>query len=159
MFKLLGSIVVILASGLIGMKKYSELYERKRMLCAVHDGAERIRDNLRCKCMPLHDCFLCGGEFFEKAAQHMAEGGLPSAAVKSAADEMHCFQKEDTEVIYRFSDGLCSEDCAGQIRNIEIFLAETQRSIEHAKTQLETKGKLFIKGSLLIATAIVLVLI
>lgn len=159
MFKVLGSIAVILASGLIGMRKYSELYERKRMLCAVRDGAERIRDNLRCKCMPLYDCFLCGGEFFEKAASHMSEGVLPSVAVRNAADSETCFSKEDAEIIYRFSDGLCSENCDGQMRNLEIFLSETQKNIDNATTQLDTKGKLFIKGSLLTATAIVLILI
>lgn len=159
MFKLLGSVAVILASGIIGIKKYTELYERARLLGVVRDGAERIRDNIRCKCMPLYDCFLCGGEFFERASYYMNEGSLPSVAVKSAAAEVGVFLTCDRDAIYRFSDGLCSEDCEGQLRNIELLIVETEKNIEHAKKQLETRGRLFIKGSFLLAAAVVLVLI
>ena len=159
MFKLLGSISVILAAGIIGIKKYTQLYERRRILCAVRDGAERIRDNIRCKCMPLYDCFLCGGEFFERASFYMTDGLLPSAAVKCATEEVSFFIDRDRDSLQRFSDGLCSEDCEGQLRNVELLIAETGRNIEHAESQLETRGRLFIKGSFLIAAAVVLVLI
>lgn len=159
MFKIIGSVAVIMASGFIGIKKYAELYERKRMLFAIRDGAERIYDNLRCMCMPLYDCFLQGGEFFKKAAQCMADGMLPTDAVKKIADELQCFCEEDRLLLYRFSDGLSSEDCGGQIRNAELFLSEIKKNTENACQALETKGKLFVKGSLLIAGAVVLVLI
>ena len=84
---------------------------------------------------------------------------LPPDVVKKITDDTLCFCEEDRILLYRFSDGLYSEDCNGQIRNTEIFLSEIQKNNENACRALETKGKLFIKGSLLIAGAVVLVLI
>lgn len=159
MFKIIGSMAVIVASGLLGISKYSELCERRRMLCAVRDGAERIRDNLRCMCMPLYECFLTGGEFFEKAALKMTAGDSPESAIKNTAVQYCCFKKKDVDCIYRFSEGLGCEDCDGQIRNVEMLISGTEKNIEEAVSEINTKGKLFVKGSFLIAAAVVLVLI
>ena len=72
MFKIIGAVIVIGAAGLIGMSKYSRLYERKRNLSLILSGAERIHNNLKCMCMPLYECFLAGGDFFRKAADKMS---------------------------------------------------------------------------------------
>ena len=159
MFKIIGAAAVIIAAGLIGCMKYSEFCERKRILCVIRDGAEKIRSNLKCMCMPLYECFLYGGEFFEKAAEFMGEGDFPSVAVKTAAGDIRQITKEEKECIHRFADGLSAKDCEGQIRNTEIFLTELERHIEKASGELNTKGKLFLKGSFLIAAALVLILI
>lgn len=159
MFKIIGAMIIIIAAGIIGIGKYGEFYERKRLLCIIRDGAEKIRNNLKCMCMPLYECFLCGGEFFEKAAQNIAEGELPTDAVKTVAFRMERLTDEDRDCVYRFADGLSANDCEGQIRNTEFFLTELERRIEKASSELETKGKLFVKGSFLAATALVLILI
>ena len=159
MFKIIGAAAVIIAAGLIGNGKYSEYCERKRILCILRDGAEKIRSNLKCMCMPLYECFLYAGEFFEKAAGIMAQGELPSSAVKTLARELHQLTKEEKDCVYRFADGLCAKNCEGQIRNTELFISELERLIEKATGELNTKGKLFVKGSLLIAAALVLILI
>lgn len=159
MFRLIGAAAVILASGLIGTKKYNEFYERKRTLQSIRDGAQKTKNNLRCMCMPLYECFLSGGEFFEKAALHIAGGDLPSEAVRNTALAAHCLKKEDREIIWRFADGLSAHDCGGQIANIELFLRELDASIAEATKELNTKGTLFVKGSILTAAAVVLILI
>ena len=159
MFKIIGGAAVILAAGFIGIRKYSELYERKRFLCIIRDGAEKIRNNLKCMCMPLYECFLRGGEFFEKAAHNISRGELPSEAVKAAVDGVYQLTEEDRECVRRFADGLSANDCEGQIRNTEIFIAELEQRIKKASAELETKGKLFVKGSFLAAAALVLILI
>lgn len=158
MFKIIGAVIVIVTAGFIGIRKYSELYERKKILCTIRDGAEKIRGNLSCMCMPLYECFLQGGEFFKKAAKTISEGELPATAVKMSADRME-LTSEDIDCVYRFADGLCAMDCEGQIRNAELFIKELERQIEKASSELETKGKLFVKGSFLAAAAVVLILI
>lgn len=159
MFKLLGGAVIILSFGLMGMKKYTEIYERKRILQNIQSGAEKIKNNLRCMCMPLYECFLFSGEFFENAGRNMENGLMPSEAVKDTAQSYHFLNKEDKEVIERFADGLSAQDCDGQIANIELFLKETEKLIEHASKELMTKGTIFLKGSLLGGAALVLLLI
>ena len=159
MFKIIGAAVVIMAAGLIGMGKYNELYERKCILAEIKAGAERILSSLKCMCMPLYECFLGGGDFFKKAAELIADGMLPSDAVKNTVLDVRCITKEERETVMRFADGLCAEDCEGQVRNAELFLSEIERYIESADAELNTKGKLFVKGSLLGATALVLILV
>ncbi len=141
------------------MGKYNELSERKRVLSEIKAGAERIRNSLKCMCMPLYECFLGGGEFFEKAADLIYDGMLPSDAVKNTVLDIHCITKEERETLMRYADGLFAEDCEGQVRNTELFLSEIERCIESADAELNTKGKLFVKGSLLGATALVLILV
>lgn len=159
MFKLIGAAAVILSSGLIGIKKYNEFYERKHILQSIRDGAQKIKNNLSCMCMPLYECFLSGGEFFEKAALDIKRGELPSEAVRNTVFLTHCLKKEDKDIILRFADGLSACDCNGQLANIELFLREIEGSIEEALGELKTKGALFVKGSLLAAAAVVLILI
>lgn len=159
MFKLIGAAAVILASGMLGIAKYNEFYERKRVLQAIRDGSQKIRSSLSCMCLPLYECFLSGGVFFEKAALYMREGNLPSEAVRNSALEQACLKKEDREIIFRFADGLSAQDCNGQLANIELFLKEIERCMENAAKELSTKGTLFVKGSILAAIAVVLVLI
>lgn len=159
MFKIMGAIAVIVAAGLIGGGKYGELYERRRLLHTIRDGAEKIRNNLSCLCMPLYECFLSGGEFFEKVAKEMSGDVLPSDAIKMRANKLHRLDAEDKECVFRFADGLCANDCDGQIRNVELFIKELEKRMEKADAEFLTKGKLFVKGSLLAASALVLMLI
>ena len=159
MFKIIGAMTVIITAGFFGIKKYGEFYERKRILLIMRDGAEKIRSNLKCMCMPLYECFLCGGEFFENAAKRISEGELPSAAVKASCERLCQLTKEDRDCVIRFADGLFANDCEGQVRNAELFITEIERRIENASFELETKGKLFVKGSFLTAAAVVLILI
>lgn len=151
--------MVILSSGLIGITKYNELYERKIALRSICDGAQRIKNSLSCMCAPLYECFLSGGAFFEKAALDMREGNPPGVAVRNGALGEHCLKKEDREKILRFADGLSAPDCTGQLANIELFIKEIEISMEDAAKELKTKGTLFVKGSILAALAVVLVLV
>lgn len=150
---------MILAAGLMGIKKYAELYERKRILQTIRNGAEKIKNNLRCMCMPLYECFLNADDFFKEAGELIGKGEFPSEAVRNTVFMYHCLKKEDRDIIFRFADGLTAQDCSGQIANVELFLKEIEGSINNASAELNTKGTLFVKGSLLISAAMVLLLI
>ena len=157
MLKLIGSALVFLCATYMGMSKYQEMYKRKRVLSAVRDGAIKIRDNLRCMCMPLYESFLSSGEFFELAASNIRSGMLPMEAVKEACRESRYLSERDC--IHRFAEGLGAGDCKGQLANVEMFISEMDRCVDHAEKELGTKGALFIKGSILTAAAVVLLMI
>lgn len=159
MLKLIGSAFIILASGLFGMKRYSDLYERKRNLCLLRDGAAKIENSLSGMNLPLYDCFLSAGSFFEKAAIKIGGGLLPPDALSEAVGESFYFQKEDKEIIGRFIDGLCAENTSGQIKNASRFIKELDENIKKAENDVKTKGTLFLKGSFLVAAAAVLMII
>ena len=159
MLKLMGSSIILLCSTYMGMEKYHCFHKRKRVLADIHNGSVNIRNNLRCMCMPLYECFLCAGDFFARAAENIRKGELPSVAVKNACETEHSLSKDDRDCIFRFADGLCAGDCAGQLSNIDLFISEIKRLSEKAEKELETKGKLFVKGSFLAAAAVILLMI
>lgn len=159
MFKIIGAVVVILSAGLFGMKKYNEIFERKRVLQEIYDGCMQVGNSLRCMCLPLHESFLCGGIFFESAAKKIRDGMLPCEAVKDTASSFHVLCAEDLRIIERFSQGLIAEDCTGQLSNIELFSESLKTEIKNAADELASRGKLYVKGSILTAAAVVLLLI
>ena len=158
MLKLMGAAAVILAAGSLGIRKYNELCERRRILVAIRSGAQSIYNNIECMCMPLDECFLTGGELFSDSAEFMRKGALPCDAVKNAADRMRVLTKEDKACIHRFAEGLCAQNSHGQIRNLKLFQSELERCIESSSKEIETKGKLFVKGSFLGGAAVALLL-
>ena len=65
----------------------------------------------------------------------------------------------DRECIYRFAEGLNAGDCKGQLANVELFISEMDRCVDHSEKELCAKGTLFIKGSILTAAAVVLIML
>ena len=128
MFRIIGAVTVIITAGFIGIKKYGEFYERKRLLLIMRDGAEKIRGNLKCMCMPLYECFIHGGEFFEKAAKRISEGELPSSAVKISCDRLCQLTKEDRDALHSAMRILKSEHF-----NTTQALEEIEKTIEPNK--------------------------
>lgn len=159
MFKLIGSAIILLASALFGASRYNRYYERKRLLCVIRDGAAQIENSLRCACPPLYDCFLCGGEFFEKAALMINQGETPEEAVKDAAMSLHSLNKNDLSLIDRFAAGLSAQDLKGQLANTAYFSSALEKNIAEAEKELNSRGKLILKGSMLTATAVVILLV
>ena len=109
--------------------------------------------------MPLHECFGEGGSFFEKALQYIVQGDSPKEAIEKVTQKTRELKKEDREVLWRFAKGLCADDCEGQIANVENLLFQIGRKSTQAEKEIKTKGTLFIKGSLLLGGAVVLILI
>lgn len=142
-----------------GMKKYSDFSERKRILSDIYDGAIKVSNSLRCACLPLHESFLVGGDFFENAATGIRHGKLPMQAVEESMSQYPVLKNADKLNILRFARGLDAKDCNGQLANLDIFINDTKKALAESESELNTKGRLYIKGSMLIAAAIVLLLI
>lgn len=159
MFKITGAIAVMLSATLFGMNQYTDFLTRKKVLQSIRDGSVQVGNTLRCMCSPLHESFMCGGKFFISAAEKIACGTSPQEAVIESAKEFHGLRQEDFNIIERFAMGLCAQDCKGQITNIELFIKSLDIQITHASSELDTRGKLYVKGSILTAAAVVLLLI
>ena len=142
-----------------GMKKYSDFSERKRLLESLYDGGVKVRDALKCCCKPLHESFMEGGEFFETAAQKIREGELPERAVLGSLDRYCALKDTDKKILSRFAHGLRAQDCDGQISNLELLINAIKLSLSDATTELKSKGGLYVKGSILAAAAVVLLMI
>lgn len=159
MFRIIGSAVVILSATLFGMRQYNTYFERKKTLQDMLDGCRLIESKLMCLHAPLHESFMGSGDFFENARTQILSGLLPEEAVRNTAYELHFLKKEDIGIIERFASGLCASSCDGQLSNLGVFKAELERVLEEATGELNLKGKLCVKGSILAAAAIVLLLI
>ena len=159
MLKITGSAVVMLSATLFGMRKYNAYFERKKTLQEILDGCRLIESRLVCMHAPLHESFMESGDFFESARQKILSGLLPEEAVKDTAHELHFLKKEDLGIIERFASGLCASSCDGQLSNLGVFKSELEKMLEDAAGELNLKGKLCVKGSILVAAAIVLLLI
>ncbi|MBQ3022627.1 MAG: stage III sporulation protein AB [Clostridia bacterium] len=159
MLKIIGSAVVILSATLFGIKKYNTLFERKKALSEILDGARSINSKLSALHAPLHEIFMDSGTFFESASKRILAGQLPEEAVKSTAFQVTSLKKDDIRIIESFASGLCASSCEGQLSNLAVFTGEIEKKLMEASTDLDIKGKLCVKGSILTAAAIVLLLI
>ena len=129
------------------------------MICSIYDGLAQVENTIRCTCAPLHESFKAGGEFFYTAAEKISEGYSPEAAVIESASAISSLNKEDMNLILRFAKGLNADDCKGQIDNLMLFKSGLDKQLTHAVNELQSKGKLYIKGSILTAMAVVLILL
>lgn len=159
MLKIIGSVVVILSATLFGMRKYNTFFERKKALTEILDGARKINSKLLALHAPLHEIFMDTTAFFEESARRIIEGYLPEEAVKNTALKTEALRREDLIIIERFASGLCASSCEGQLSNLSVFMAEIEEKLTEATSELNLKGKLCVKGSILTAAAIVLLLI
>ncbi len=159
MLKIIGSAVVILSATLFGMRKYLAFFERKKALSEILDGARKINSKLTAFRAPLHEIFMDSTAFFETAASEILSGQLPEEAVRKTALKTAALKREDLIVIERFASGLCASSCEGQLSNLAVFTDEIEEKLTEATAELNLKGKLCVKGSILTAAAIVLLLI
>lgn len=159
MLKIVGSAVVILSATLFGMNKYLAFFDRKKNLADILVGARRINSKLAVLHSPLHEAFMDSSAFFETVSSKILSGQLPEDAVNETATGISSLKSEDLKIIERFSSGLCATSCEEQLANLTVFISELEKSLEEASNELGTKGKLCVKGSILSAAAIVLLLI
>lgn len=159
MVKLAGSVITIIAAAFLGIKKYFTLKERYNILLQIKYSALQMEGRLRCMCMPLDECFKQSEGIFSVAAHCIEKGLTPKDAVEKACSENEYLTQADKEVMMRFAKGLGAQDCDGQIANTLLLAENIGMQIDDARYDLKTKGALSIKGSILTAVAVVLLII
>ena len=109
--------------------------------------------------MPLYECFKESGGIFKDAAEYIEKGLAPKDALKKAVSDCNVLTEKDKDMFISFANGFDADSCEGQIANTELFYENITLAIEDARRELKTKGKLSIEGSILMGTALVLLLI
>ena len=109
--------------------------------------------------MPLYECFKESGGILKEASRYIEKGLAPKEALKKAALDCSVLTEKDKDIFISFADGFDADSCEGQIANTELFYENITLRIENAREELKTKGKLSIEGSILMGTALVLLLV
>lgn len=159
MLKITGALIIIISFALLGLRKYNLLLLRCKMLEETRALAVLLEGKLRCMCMPLDKCFKESGGIFKEAAQYIEKGLAPKEALKKAALSSNVLSDKNKDLFITFADGFDADSCSGQIANTELFCENIIIEIEDARRELKTKGKLSVEGSILMGTALVLLLI
>lgn len=159
MLKLTGCLMVILSFTLLGLRKYNFMLKRCKMLENTRAITLLLSGKLRCMCMPLYECFKESGGIFKEAAEYIEKGLAPKDALKKAVADCAVLSGKYKDIFISFADGLDADSCEGQIANTELFYENITLGIEDARAELKTKGKLSVEGSVLMGTALVLLLV
>lgn len=159
MFKLSGAVFFMCASVLSGLRISYALNERKRMLGEILYFLQTIESKLRCMCMPLDCCFYESGGIFYDAAIYIKGGLSPADAVRRAAEDAQYLKKEDKELLFSFSKGLCADDLEGQIANVKLLSKGIALKLSEAEEEAKLRGKLAINGCTLLGAAAVILMI
>jgi stage III sporulation protein AB len=153
------AILALCASVLSGLRISYTLNERKRILGEILYFLQAIESKLRCMCMPLDCCFYESGGIFYDAAIYMKGGLSPSEAVRRAAEDAPHLKKEDKELLFGFSKGLCADDLEGQIANVKLLSKGITVRLSEAEAEAKQRGKLAINGCTLLGAAAVILMI
>lgn len=159
MFKTVGALALFTASVLFGYREYFRICCRRRFFEETVSAIKITQGMLRCRCAPLDECFLQSGGIFKKAARYIEEQIPPPDAVKRAAREETLLNNEEREHFYFFADGLCAEDCAGQMANAALFESMMEGCYKKAAEEVGQRGALALRGSVLLGCAVVILLL
>ncbi len=159
MLKLFGALFIFIAIILVGTNEYTATCERKHTLKSILSSLRLMEGVLRYQCPPLEDCFRKSGGIFLNASKFIEKGLSPCDALKKTISEERFLLNEDKSALYRFANGLYIEDCDGQIANLKALSKEMALLCEDATESVKTKGKLYLRGSVLIGAAFFILLI
>ncbi len=159
MIKITGTLLMLTAFLIIGLKKRYALIGRLSILRASEAAAMTAYSRLKCMCMPLDECFSGSGGLFSDAADRMTDGEMPREAMHNAAIANRFLKSCDKAVFSDFADGLTLSDCAGQLSNLEMLRERLRPLTAEAADDAARLGKLCVEGFFLAGAAFALILI
>lgn len=158
MLKIIGGVMLFLASVMIGAEKYSVLCERRHILSCAISGIKSVEGMIKCCYAPLDECFRQAGGIFYEASQYIEMGVTPAEAMIEASKKPSLTEL-DREAFAAFANGLNAADRDGQLSNAHLLETQLVSRIAEAENDIKTKGTLALKGSVLIGGAVVILLI
>ncbi len=162
--KIIGCILLILATTLIGFAKAHRLYHRRDTLVSFAGFLNALSTNIRYNSSDIFSVIeLCKDSFSQMLVKQLreSEGAFCdrwSNAVKNLPESCS-LNKKDKDIISSFGEKLGVTDVQGQIEHIEHYriLAETQ--LQNAVKEISDKSKLYRTMGFFAGTAVALVLI
>ncbi len=169
MLKLTGSILIIAASVLYGFRLQQELGEHVRQLVGMKEMFLMLWGEISYTRTPLGDAFLQiasqGKEpfssFLRKAAAGLEEneesmGNYWKRLVEQEGD-MFLFNEEERGILIRAGENFGYLDGRMQLKNLELYIGQTEALIKKAQDELQSKKKL--SGALSVMCGLFLIIL
>ncbi len=154
MLKIAGSILIVLASVLYGWKIQQELQEHVRQLIGMKEMFLMLWGEISYARTPLKEAFLQiasqnkepFSSFLAAAARGLDEneesvGCFWNALVERERDRF-LFDEEECGVLKRAGENFGYLDGQMQLRNLELYIEQTEVLIQKAQEELQDKKKL-----------------
>ncbi len=153
-FKAVGSILIIIASYLIGALKSREYKRRVEYLQAMQICVHQFENEMRYTKTPvkaifeklaeetdgvIEKIFVDAVDSFNESVGKTASS-IWNSAVNTHSDELFA---DDKDIILLFSSCLGANDMDGQIKNIMLYKSRLDTSISNARCVYEQNSKLF----------------
>lgn len=154
MLKAAGSILIMISSVLYGWKVQQELGEHVRQLVGMKEMFLMLWGEISYTRTPLKEAFLQIASqdkepfctFLRKAAEGLEEneegiGSFWGRLVEQEAD-VFLFNEEEREILKRAGENFGYLDGQMQLKNLELYIGQTEVLIEKAQGELTDKKKL-----------------
>ena len=154
MLKVAGSILIIISSVLYGWRVQQELGEHVRQLVGMKEMFLMLYGEISYTRTPLKEAFLQiasqGKEpfcsFLQKAAVELDEneegiGSFWCGLVEQEADHF-LFDEEERGILKRVGENFGYLDRQMQLKNLELYIGQTEALIEKAQRELQDRKKL-----------------
>ena len=162
--KIIGCVLLVLATTLIGFAKAHRLCQRRDTLLAFTGFLNALSTNIRYNSSDIFSVIeLCKDSFSQMLVKHLRDyEGAFSVRWKSAVKnlpESCSLNIKDKDIITSFGEKLGVTDVQGQIEHIEHYQILAEAQLQNAVKEISDKSKLYRTMGFFVVIAAALVLI
>ncbi|MGE5614175.1 MAG: stage III sporulation protein SpoIIIAB [Bacillota bacterium] len=172
LFKIVGSVIVVLSCSFIGFALSQDLKKRPRQLRELQGLLQMFENHITYlsdiiveafeRISRVGQCETC--VFFSRAAEILREDGSCGAPGAWERAVRECIRttslnKEDEEILSAFGRSLGNTDLEGQIKNIRLTLSQLKVQEEKAEENRDRNERMYKSLGLLGGAAIVILLL
>ena len=171
MLKLAGSLIIVIASALYGWKIRKELQEHVEQLVGMKEMFLMLQGEISYTRTPLKEAFLQiaaqdkepFSSFLKKAAQELEQnedaGGIFWRRLIEQESDKFLFNSEEQSLLQRAGENFGYLDGQMQLKNLELYIEQTEVLIKKAQAELKQKQKLSGALSLMCGLFLIILLI
>lgn len=162
--KILGCILLVAATTLIGFKKSQRLYKRRNILNDFLVFLDALATNIRYSTDELSVILSKSEDSFGRAVYNSYKeinGSFFERWKKSVADISggYSLKHEDKQLLCSFGEKLGITDVEGQLKHIELYRGLAEAHLEDSRKDIAEKSKLYRIMGFFAGTAAALVII
>ncbi len=165
MYKIIGAVIIMLSSAMLGLAKCASVKKRLRNLKEFRNMINALRTEISFKATPLkraaeiigekfsNECFIEFSKLIERlGGQKAFEESLARFSSK------YSFTARDRSCILLMAEGLGRTDRENQVRQLDHAIYELDKIIGEAAEECSEKTRGYLNGSVLIGAFAVLML-
>ena len=153
MLKLAGSLIIVIASALYGWKIRKELQEHVEQLVGMKEMFLMLQGEISYTRTPLKEAFL------QIAAQDKDAVGIFWRRLIEQESDKFLFNSEEQSLLQRAGENFGYLDGQMQLKNLELYIEQTEVLIKKAQAELKQKQKLSGALSLMCGLFLIILLI